>query len=278
LNSVSNKEYWYIGRIGGSANTKFIIDYNNPNPDLPANYYRIDKWRGITVSGLHDTNGWFDLNGTPNAPPNTTVKTESATNANAAWFTLARRDQTPLPVRLVSFSAQQLDGQVQLKWQSSSEENTSHFDVERSADGRNFAPLLTKKAQGNSAALVSYQAVDNSPLGGTSYYRLKMVDLDGTFEYSNMVSVNAEGTVLVRAFPNPSNGREVQFQALNGDKLVLQSVLDAFGKPVRFEASPVAGQGLYVNFYGALPAGFYVATLVTDDDKRERVRVKFIVQ
>jgi hypothetical protein len=70
----------------------------------------------------------------------------------------------------------------------------------------------------------------------------------------------------------------VQFLALNGDKLVLQSVMDAFGKPVAHEASPVYGQGLYVNFYGTLPAGFYVATLVTDDDKRERVRIKFIVQ
>ncbi len=278
LNSISDKEYWYIGRIGGSANTKFIVDYNNPNPAVPANYYRIDKWRGITVSGLHDSNGWFDLNGTPNAPPNTTVKTESATNANTAWFTIGRRDATPLPVTLVSFSAQQLDNQVQLKWQSASEENTSHFDVERSADGQQFVPLLTRKAQGNSAALVSYNALDNSPLGGTSYYRLKMVDLDGTFAYSSMVSVNAEGTVLVRPYPNPSNGREVQFLALNGDKLVLQSVMDAFGKPVGYEASPVYGQGLYVNFYGALPAGFYVATLVTDDDKRERVRVKFVVQ
>ncbi len=197
---------------------------------------------------------------------------------NNVWFTIARRDANGLPVRLVSFSAQQLDGQVQLKWQSASEENTSHFDVERSADGQQFDPLLTKKAQGNSAALVSYNAIDNSPLSGTSYYRLKMVDLDGTFEYSNIVAVHAEGTVLVRPYPNPCNGREVQFLALNGDKLVLQSVIDAFGKPVGYEASPVYGQGLYVNFYGALPAGFYVATLVTDDDKRERVRIKFVVQ
>jgi hypothetical protein len=105
-----------------------------------------------------------------------------------------------------------------------------------------------------------------------------MVDLDGTFEYSNLVSVSSEGTVRVRAYPNPSNGREVQFQALNGDKLVLQTVMDAFGKAVGFEAAPVYGEGLYVNFYGSLPAGFYVATLVTDDDKRERVRVKFVVQ
>jgi hypothetical protein len=178
----------------------------------------------------------------------------------------------------MSFSAQRIDGQVKLKWQSAEEKNTSHFEVERSADGKQFTQLLTKNAQGNSASLVSYNVIDNSPLSGTSYYRLKMVDLDGTFEHSKMVSVSTEVGVLVRAYPNPANGREVRFLAPNGDKLVLQSVTDAFGKAVGFEAAPVYGEGLYVNFYGSLPAGFYVATLVTDDDKRERVRVKFVVQ
>ncbi len=183
-----------------------------------------------------------------------------------------------VPVRLVSFSAHQLEGRVQLKWQSASQVNTSHFQIERSADGRQFTQVLTRKAQGSSASLVTYNAVDDSPLSGTSYYRLKMVDLDGTFEYSKLVSVSSEGSVQVRAYPNPSNGREVQFQALNGDRLVLQTVMDAFGRSIGFEAAPIYGQGLYVNFFGSLPAGFYVATLVTDDEKRERVRVQFVVQ
>jgi hypothetical protein len=195
---------------------------------------------------------------------------------SSAWFTIARRDQSPLPVRLVSFSAQYVDGQVQLKWQSSSEENTSHFEVEKSADGKTFSQVLTKKAQGNSSSLVSYQAIDNSPLSGTSYYRLKMIDRDGTFEYSKMVAVSAESDLLVRAYPNPCQGNSIHFVAINGSKLVLKSVSDLFGKQVGYQAANVT-EGLQVRFAQPLPAGFYVATLMGSDNG-QLVKVKFVVQ
>jgi hypothetical protein len=273
LTDISKYEYWFLNKVSGSNNYRVQLSYDySPDPNL--DYYTLGRIGGLAVAGFKN-NKWESM-GTTLDWANKTITAEGAFNI-VQVFTIGRNNAR-LPVRLVSFSAQYLDGRVQLKWQSAEEKNTSHFEVERSADGKNFSQVLTKKAQGHSAALVSYNAVDNSPLAGTSYYRLKMADQDGTFEYSDMVSVDAEGTVLVRPYPNPSNGREVQFLALNGDKLVLQSVMDAFGKPVNFEASPVSGQGLYVNFYGALPAGFYVATLVTDDDKRERVRIKFIVQ
>jgi hypothetical protein len=273
LTQISEYEYWFLKQVTGSNNYRVQLSYDfapDPNP----NYYTLGRTGGLAVAG-YKNNKWESM-GTTLDGTNKSIRAEGAFNI-VQVFTIGRIN-APLPVRLVSFSAQQLDGQVQLKWQSAEEKNTSHFEIERSADGKNFSALLTKKAQGNSVALVSYQALDNSPVSGTSYYRLKMVDLDGTFEYSKMVSVSNEGAVWVRAYPNPSNGREVQFQALNGDKLVLQTVVDAFGKAVGFEVAPVYGVGLYVNFHGSLPAGFYVATLITDDDKRERVRVKFVVQ
>jgi hypothetical protein len=204
------------------------------------------------------------------------VTAHGSTSNSGIWFTFGRRDQTPLPVRLVSFTGQYLDGQVQLKWQSSSEENTSHFEVERSADGKNFSPVLTKKAQGHSASLVSYNAIDHSPLGGTSYYRLKMVDLDGTFEYAKLVSVSSEGGLAVRVYPNPSTGHAVSIIAGNGSQLVLKSVSDLFGKQVSYQQRN-AGENLQVNFAQPLPAGFYVATLAGSDNG-ELVKVKFVVQ
>jgi|GEM_PF-1809577 len=287
LRSVSNREYWFI-TSNESSGLRIDLNYNRPNvdgenPSSEQYYFMNDPWRRtlLTVAAWHrNDRAWFDLNlGGPSVvdPVAKTIRSNGSL-AQTEYFTIGTRGQAPLPVKLVSFSAQQLDGQVKLKWQSAEEKNTAHFEVERSADGKNFSPLLTRKAQGNSAALVSYNAIDNNPLVGTSYYRLKMVDLDGTFEHSRMVSVSTEGGVLVRAYPNPANGREVRFLAPNGDKLVLQSVTDAFGKAVEHETTDVYAEGLYVSFYGSLPAGFYVATLVTDDDRRERVRVKFVVQ
>ena len=286
LTDISDREYWFITSNDNNG-LKVSLNYNRPNfpnenPPSDQYYFMNDPRRRnmLTVAGWRPGPGWSDRNAGRAPQINTTTMyiTGLGSISQNEYVTIASRGTAPLPVRLVSFSAQQLDGQVKLKWQSAEEKNTAYFEVERSADGKNFSPLLTKKAQGNSASLVSYNAIDGSPLGGTSYYRLKMVDLDGTFEHSKMVSVSTEAGVLVRAYPNPSNGREVRFLAPNGDKLVLQSVTDAFGKAVGYEAADVYAEGLYVSFYGSLPAGFYVATLVTDDDKRERVRVKFVVQ
>jgi hypothetical protein len=255
------------------------------HPDAAVrDYYNMAKWTGITIAGLGVSTPvtgnatWEDLGGTPTYVTNGTIPSAGGTSSSRAWFTIARRGVTLLPVRLVSFTAQQVDGQVQLKWQSSWEENTSHFVVEKSADGKTFSQVLTKKAQNSSTSLVSYSAVDHSPLAGTAYYRLKMVDLDETFEYSKMVTVRAEGSALqIRAYPNPSKGNTISIMAENGSNPVLKSVSDMFGKQVSFQASSAAGDDIQVRFTQSLPAGFYVATLAASHNG-ELVKVKFIVQ
>jgi len=281
LNSVSNKEFWYL--VGtGSANTNYSLNYNHPL-QLVRDYYHVAKWTGFTIAGLSVSSSgnasWSDMGGVPNGPATATIPSAAGTSSSAAWFTIGRRGHTGLPVRLVSFTAQQLNGQVQLKWQSSSEENTSHFEVERSADGRNFTKILIKAAQGNSTSLVSYSVIDNNPLGGTSYYRLNMVDLDGTSEHSNMVTVRTEGDqVQVRAYPNPSKGSSVHLAAEDGQQLVLMHVTDLFGKQLGYQVSNVSADGVCVTFSQPLPAGFYLATLAPADEKSHTVKVKFVVQ
>ncbi len=112
-----------------------------------------------------------------------------------------RQRPSPLPVHLISFTARLQQQNVQLGWQSSAEENTSHFEVERSADGKDFTVLATVNAQGNSSSVISYSASDMSPLPGTSYYRLKMVDLDQTFSFSKTVAVSAASAGLQVSLP-----------------------------------------------------------------------------
>jgi len=297
LNSVSEREFWYFDAPDNSS-PGLKINAAHPDPAI-AQYMRLDRWFGLTVAGLSTSSSnpplatWTDLNSRPTAPAYVANPVTMTTNAQTGatdfwvnaggasnsnnWITFGRRGVTPMPVRLVSFTGQQLNGQAQLKWQSSSEENTSHFEVERSADGKHFSQVLTKKAQGNSASLVSYNAIDNSPLAGTSYYRLKMVDLDGTFEYSKLVAVSAEGTLLAKAYPNPSKGNGVSIIAGDGSKLVLKAVSDLFGKQVSYQAGSSSAEGVQINFTQPLPAGFYVATLAGSDNGL-LVKVKFVVQ
>jgi hypothetical protein len=118
----------------------------------------------------------------------------------------------PLPVQLVSFTAK-LNKQslVDLKWVTATEINNDFFSVERSIDAINFEEILQVKGAGNASRMLTYSAVDSKPLTGVSYYRLKQTDFDGTFTYSNVVSItnnavttNIPANVNWTVFPNPA--------------------------------------------------------------------------
>jgi hypothetical protein len=167
---------------------------------------------------------------------------------------------------------------VQLGWLTASEENSSHFEVERSSDGRNFTTLATVNAQGNSSSPVTYAEADMSPLSATSYYRLRMVDLDGTFSYSKTVAVSSASAGLqVRAYPNPSKGSSVHLSESTGAKLRLMGVTDMSGRAVSCQTSDAGADGLCLSFTSSLAPGFYLATLASSENGQP-LRVKFTVQ
>lgn len=116
---------------------------------------------------------------------------------------------TPLPVRLVSFSATPLESRTRLEWRTAEEENASHFEIQRSPDAKSWT-ALPEDVPAVGTGGHRYEAVDTSPLAGVNYYRLKMIDLaadgtDGTFAYSQIVSVDfaGAGNAPVVLFPNP---------------------------------------------------------------------------
>jgi hypothetical protein len=108
-----------------------------------------------------------------------------------------------LPVKLLSFQAVQGGNAVNVTWKTTEEINAQQFEVQRSANGTNFIAIGTVPAGEN-----SYTFKDNEPLTGYNYYRLKMVDKDGAYEYSNIVMVNMKtaADVTSSVYPNPGNG------------------------------------------------------------------------
>lgn len=107
-----------------------------------------------------------------------------------------------LPIELISFTATYVSGNVLLQWVTASEDDNSHFIVERSTDGLNFATLETINGAGTTSIKRLYKATDQFPLNGTAYYRLKQVDFDGMFSYSNLVAVEAIAKAIL--YPNPA--------------------------------------------------------------------------
>ncbi|MFC4232552.1 T9SS type A sorting domain-containing protein [Parasediminibacterium paludis] len=109
---------------------------------------------------------------------------------------------TVLPVTLKSISASLINNQPQINWETSNETNFDYFVVEKSFDAKNFVEIgsvISNKANNGSA----YQYADISKTLNTQFYRLKMVDKDGTFRYSSVHTVNAHPSVSLALYPNP---------------------------------------------------------------------------
>lgn len=114
----------------------------------------------------------------------------------------------PLPVELLHFNAKALpDGSAGLDWESGTEKDLAYYEIEHSTDGQNFQAIHKMPRQGRESLRTQYNYVHKTPAAGNNFYRLRMVDNNGAFEYSPLRQVvmdreNADFTVL----PSPTNG------------------------------------------------------------------------
>ncbi|WP_421764881.1 right-handed parallel beta-helix repeat-containing protein [Ekhidna sp.] len=135
--------------------------------------------------------------------------TVTATTASFSDFSMLSTDASanPLPVELLTFSGKQTDGIIELAWSTLSEINADKFQVERkSLNEEVFSTVGVVLANGNTNERSDYQFVDSDMDDEAFYYRLNMVDFDGSNEYSPTILVMPElGEVLLRVFPNPAS-------------------------------------------------------------------------
>lgn len=110
-----------------------------------------------------------------------------------------------LPIELIQFEIENLENKIAINWSTTSEKNTDYFLVERSEDGMNWEKIAQEKGAENSSMMRYYEKSDNAPLSGVSYYRLKTVDKDSTFIYSEIRSIERiKKEPYLMLFPNPS--------------------------------------------------------------------------
>jgi hypothetical protein len=111
-----------------------------------------------------------------------------------------------LPIELSNFSTEAFDGSLnKIKWTTESEANSDYFELEKSTNGTEFTFVSKIIAQGNSSSKLNYFEFDESSSSLTTYYRLKMVDNNGHFFYSEIKSVTNLQTELISVYPNPSS-------------------------------------------------------------------------
>ena len=174
-----------------------------------------------------------------------------------------------LPVDLLAFTAEPLGNKdALLQWTTASEINNSRFDIERSYDGRTFEGVGKVAGNGNSQHHIEYSYTDASvsKVQNTVYYRLKQVDFDGAYEYSDIrvVRFDAVGNDMqLVAYPNPMNDElNVMLSLPSGEKYQLQ-VTNPQGALVH-QKNHVFSSGLHTLDLSQWNSGVYIVEVISD--------------
>ena len=164
---------------------------------------------------------------------------------------------SPLPVELTRFDAYALRNEVLLEWQTATESHNAQFVVERSGDGRTFSTIRTVAGAGDSRSPIDYATTDVAPLRGQSFYRLKQVDFDGTFEYSPVRAVFMGGANTVRLAPTLVADALTASMPEASLEDIRWTIFDLQGRPLRTGIWPAETLELPLSL-GELPAGGYI--------------------
>ena len=210
-----------------------------------------------TTTGVITFTPDFDFNGSTSTIKYVIkdVKTPLAQISNQSTITV---NVGPLPVKLISFSAAKEGIIATLKWATSEETNSDHFEIQHSLSGKDWEYLGKVSSHGESKTQKTYSFNHKTPVNGENLYRLKMVDKDLTFAYSSIKSVKFEGlsTADLSIYPNPT-----------ADKLMIRD----FGTVKEIMVSNLSGVTVYksssfANSNGGIdvtsfPQGMYIVKI-----------------
>ncbi|MEO9146385.1 MAG: choice-of-anchor Q domain-containing protein, partial [Ginsengibacter sp.] len=159
-----------------------------------------------------------------------------------------------LPVKLLSFSGSSINNQaVRLNWVTATETNNKGFAVLRSTDnGETFEQIAFVNSfapNGNSDGILSYTYTDNTPSNGKNFYRLKQIDLDGNYTYSNVVSVELSTQIQLLISPNPTSGTLNVQGAAAGSSYKIFDIMDQPIKKGVFSNTSIDVSGLSAGAY-----------------------------
>jgi len=184
----------------------------------------------------------------------------------------------PLPVELTSFAARVNSGNVLLNWETATEVNNYGFDIERcalSAEGQAWVKIGFVNGNGNSNSPSSYSFVDNNIISGKYNYRLKQIDNDGQYEYSNSIDVDfgpPKKFELYQNYPNPINPvTSIRFTIPEAGNVKL-SIFNILGQEIRTIVNEFKEAGIYtINFSAEdLNSGVYIYKIETGSFNQSR--------
>lgn len=161
------------------------------------------------------------------------ISSTNATNCDLALDGIKVYDAAALPVEWLRFEAV-LNNKKQavLNWATASEINTDKFIIQKSKDGISFQNIGEVKAAGSSMNVQNYEFIDHAPLLGQTYYRIKQMDVDAQFDYSNVEMVNLEKTTNLNVYPTLLTSNTPLFVETNTDTSFQFELFNSAGQKV----------------------------------------------
>jgi hypothetical protein len=231
-------------------------------------FYLPSELNGNTEATLQVAHGNPTFVTTTGSTVNTTTHYVSNTLASLTNLTsVTAAQEGALPVTLIGFRVNRVENLTMLNWQTSGEINSDFFEVQQSGDTRKWNALGKVKAATESRTHQDYSFQDAASREGIQYYRLKMVDADGSFAYSAIRSIDLGSTELISAYPNP-----VVDKVRIGTNVALASlkVTDLSGRSILELSKPKPDQEFNMKNY---PAGTYLVQIKTADGKSQVVKI-----
>ena len=170
-----------------------------------------------------------------------------------------------LPIKFQSFTGTSSAGYNSIKWAIAEDANIAKITLEKSADGLHFNAYENYTGKGFNA----YTVKDNTPYAQTSYYRLIVVNLDGSKAYSNIISVKGTEKLSINLFPNPvRNTINLQFSAIQDLGKVYLKLFDGLGREIAVKAA-IIEKGVSVTQLPAinLAKGYYHLVVLDKDSQ-----------
>ncbi|MGB5895979.1 MAG: T9SS type A sorting domain-containing protein, partial [Ignavibacteriaceae bacterium] len=211
------------------------------------------------------THQWDDATSTKQNFSDEVVILVSSTTGST--WTGVSAGTNPVPVELAFFAGTLNGNNVELRWRTETEVNNYGFDIERTKDNSDWLTIGFVEGHGNSNSPKQYNFTDaDIGLSGNYYYRLKQIDNDGTYEYSDVVSVEVgvpNNFYLSQNYPNPFNPETRIDFTLPEKQIVSLRVYNTLGELVKELVNEQRGAGSYSEIFDAskLPSGVYIYRL-----------------
>jgi hypothetical protein len=292
LINVSGTEYWSLKEVSAgskSADMNGRVELIIENEEISG----ITNPEVIRVAWYDPTSSnpsWIDQQG------NYIQETPSYVQSNPinlvvtnGYFTFGVDEngisQNPLPIELVSFTAELKNNSVLLEWVTATEVNNDYFTLERSSDGSNYEIIGYIAGVGNSNTLQQYSFEDKNSIEGLSYYRLKQTDFDGGYEYFDPIAIRTITSTeviesAIQMYPNPVQHGvlNIHLSKFNSEEPIQLILTDLFGRVVQVHTflTDFNGSGTYtISNLQNEKSGFYFMSV---QSKSIRITERIIIK